>query len=115
METKILKTEKNLPDYVKIYSDMMTLKYPEKIKDCSHFLSKKKLSSLEVIKLNEIIFGRQSTEKNMIKGKHRSYDKETIMSILNHQKEYSLNNSELSRHYKMSRNTIKKWKDLFNF
>lgn len=46
--------------------------------------------------------------------KYRSYDKATIIEILNYQKKNSLNNTQLSNHFKLSRNTVTKWKTLFN-
>lgn len=96
------------PDYKRIYSDILTIKYPHKISECEGILSKKTVSVLDVIKLNTIIFG--SFKDNQ---KHRSYDKATIFEILNYQKKNKLNNSQLALHFKLSRSTIAKWKKHF--
>ncbi|HUH25918.1 MAG TPA: helix-turn-helix domain-containing protein [Flavobacterium sp.] len=45
--------------------------------------------------------------------KYRSYDKATIIEILNYQKKNGLNNTQLANHFKLSRNTVAKWERLF--
>ena len=45
--------------------------------------------------------------------KFRAYNKLTIMEILEYQKKNNINNTELSRYFKLSRNTIAKWKKCF--
>jgi hypothetical protein len=109
MDRKISTIRTELPNYIKIYADLIMMKHPNKMKDCQYFLSKKNLTSIDVIKLNEIIFGKAPANQ-----KYRSYDLSTITSILEHQKRNGINNTELSRHYNVSRNTIKKWKETYN-
>lgn len=101
------------PDYVKIYRDMIDMKFPEKEILCRNILNKNdKLSLLDIIKLNTLIFGK-ATNGNTENQKYKSYDKETILYILNYQKKNKLSNIQIANHFKMSRNTISKWKKLF--
>ncbi|MFP3593247.1 helix-turn-helix domain-containing protein [Chryseobacterium sp. SIMBA_038] len=103
----------NSPDYKRIFNDMIQMKFPEKEKECQNILSKKELSSLDILHLNEKIFGTEDRETQIFNQSHRSYDKETVIEILELQKKNNLNNSELARDLKMSRNTITKWKKMF--
>lgn len=102
-----------LPDYKRIYNDMIDLKYPEKKEICSNLLSKNTLSTLDIIKINKILCNKNSRENSKFNQRHRSYDKLSILKILEYQKEYDLNNSQLARYYKLSRNTVTKWKKQF--
>ncbi len=104
----------NNPNYKRIYQDMIRLKYPEKEILCNPILSKNSIDNLDIIKLNNIITGK--TDKIMIKEnqKLKSYDRATIMKILNHQKKNNVSNTELAIHFKMSRNTIARWKKLLH-
>ncbi|MBE4948131.1 transposase [Chryseobacterium culicis] len=99
------------PYYKKIYTDILTMKFPEKIDECNSILSKEELGILDIIQLNQRIFGSEeiSSENQRL----RSYDDETVIQILEYQKKYRLNNTQLSNHYKLSRNTITKWKNHF--
>lgn len=101
------------PNYKKIYTDMLLIKYPDKIDGCNNLLSKDELSFLDVIKLNNIIFDSQTKEQMKITQNHRSYDEKSIFEILDFQKKNKLNNLELSRHFNISRNTLTKWKKKF--
>ncbi|GAA5082571.1 hypothetical protein GCM10023210_00020 [Chryseobacterium ginsengisoli] len=99
------------PFYKKIYSDILSRKFPEKMNECKSILSKKELSVLDIIQLNQKIFGyNEITSDNQ---RLRSYDDQSILKILEYQKEYNLNNTQLSIHFKLSRNTIAKWKNNF--
>lgn len=97
------------PDYQRIYTDLLKMKFPEKEKECLSLLQKKNFSQLDVIKLESILFNEKSADN----GIHRSYDKSTIFKILDYQKKNNLNNSELAKHYGLSRNTVAKWKKYF--
>jgi len=94
------------PNYKRIYSDILLKKYPEKKDEMISLLEKQNFSGLDVIWLNEKIFGSDSP-------RHRSYHKSDILQILDYQKKHSLNNSQLANHFKISRNTITKWKKTF--
>lgn len=101
------------PDYIKIYSDIIDKKYPYKKTDCKQILTKKKLSVLDILTLNKIIFGVPDKQTEIINQKYRSYNKKDILQILDYQKKHNLNNRQLASHFSISRNTITKWKRLF--
>lgn len=103
----------NTPDYKRIYSDMITIKYPEKKEICDKLLSKVNLSTLDIIEISQILFNKSSKENAGFNQKHRSYSKSTIIQILKYQQQNKLNNSQLARHFKLSRNTVTKWKNEF--
>lgn len=100
------------PDYKRIYSDILSKKYPEKKEECISLLEKQSLSNLDIIRLNDKIFGRDNANKEFNQ-KHRSYQKSDILQILDYQKKYKLNNSQLANHFNISRNTVTKWKKMF--
>jgi hypothetical protein len=97
------------PDYKRIYHDFIESKCPDKLKYVKRYLSKEIMSLSDVLKVNNIIFYDRLSENQ----KFKSYDKQTIFEILYYQKWYKLNNSQLARHFKLSRNTITKWKRIF--
>ncbi|MDQ0065262.1 transposase [Chryseobacterium lathyri] len=97
-----------IPDYKRIYADILEMKHPEKKQYCHEILEKRQISALDVIQINRIIFGR-----NRVKRTHRSYDENSIAKILRYQYENDLTNAELSRELGISRNTIAKWKKIF--
>jgi DNA-binding transcriptional regulator YiaG len=98
------------PDYKKIYTDIISKKFPEKKYLCKSLLKKEKLSTMDVIAIDQIIFSITCKETELFNQKHRSYSKIDIINILEYQKKHKLNNSQLAIHFKMSRNTISKWK-----
>lgn len=102
----------NKPNYKKIYSDLIQQRYPENYEECRKILSKKTLSFFEMIQLDSII-SKKSSWDNMENQKFRSYDKSTIYKVLEYQKKHNLNNSELAKHFRLSRNTVTKWKQYF--
>jgi hypothetical protein len=98
------------PDYRQIYMDILNKKFIEKKEELEMLLEKEKFSAIEIIELNTRIFGKTSVTDN---GRHRSYSKSAIFKILDYQKKHQLNNSQLANHFKLSRNTITKWKKFF--
>ena len=100
------------PNYQKIYVDIIKKKYPHKEAECNTILSKQNISRMEIITLNKIIFGANK-KTNSFNQRHRSYNKTDIVQILEYQKKNNLNNTELLRHFSISRNTIAKWKKIF--
>ncbi|WP_126653733.1 helix-turn-helix domain-containing protein [Chryseobacterium aureum] len=100
------------PDYRKIYQDIIELKHPEKEANCRNILQNEVLSLKDVMKLNSIIFENVITTSTFNQ-RHKSYDKEMIFYILDYQKKNKLNNIQLAAKFKMSRNTVTKWKKLF--
>lgn len=101
------------PNYKRIYTDLIQKKHPEKEIVCQSILRKEKLSVLDIIKVNQIIFGNSSKETEADNQKHRSYNQSTIVEILKYQKKNNLNNSQLALHFKLSRNTVAKWKRMY--
>ena len=101
------------PDYKRIYMDMITMKYPEKACDCKKIFMKKVINIMDVIKLNRIISGVKNRTDSHFDQKLKSYDQKTILEILEYQKKNGLNNSQLAQHFKLSRNTVTKWKKMF--
>ena len=101
------------PNYKRIYSDIINIKYPDKKELCSNLLSKSKLSTLDIIEISRILFTINSEENLGFNQRHRSYDKSTIFQILEYQRENKLNNTQLAKHFNLSRNTVTKWKNRF--
>ncbi|PQA89901.1 transposase [Chryseobacterium shigense] len=111
MDKKVRKI--TIPDYKKIFQDVIIYKHPEKKNECLTFLKKKSLSTLDVIQLNAIIFKNHSEMDKVTNQKHRSYDQSTILQILDYQKSNHLNNIQTALYFKISRNTVTKWKKHF--
>ncbi|MBB6369643.1 helix-turn-helix domain-containing protein [Chryseobacterium shigense] len=99
------------PNYKRIYEDIINKKYPHKIEECQILLSKEELNFFDIIKLNQKIFA--SDESTAESQKHRSYDDQVIIKILQYQKDNMINNTQLALHFKLSRNTVAKWKKIF--
>lgn len=106
LNTNMIK-KTNYPDYIKIYTYLIRTKFPDKWELCSKILNKEKMSSLDVIVINKILFGKNQNEGI---SHHHVYDRESIDLILKYQKEKKLNNTQLAKHFQMSRNTIIQWK-----
>ena len=104
---------KNIPDYKKIYTDLVNEKYPEKKDAFTIIFSKKNFSVLDVIQCNSILEDREDKSTFNFNQKHRSFDQQSILEILDYQKKHNWNNSQLAQHFKLSRNTIAKWKKKF--
>ena len=102
--------EKSTPNYKQIFKDILDRKYPEKRNACENILNKTTLSIVDVIEINAKIFGKGIINNSQ---KFRSYKKSDILNILDYQKENGLNNSQLANHFRLSRNTVAKWKKLF--
>lgn len=98
------------PDYQRIFTDIIDFKYPDKKEICRSLLKKEILSTLDILKLNELIFGKESKEVMKFNQSHKVYDKNTINYILKYQKENKLSNSHIAIRFKLSRCTIAKWK-----
>lgn len=101
------------PNYKQIYTDMITIKHADKLKDCSAVLNKSELSIFDVINLQKKLFGPENNAIGHSNQLLKSYDKPTILKILEYQKKHEMNNAALSRHFMLSRNTVAKWKKLF--
>lgn len=101
------------PNYKLIYSDLIAAKYPFKKKDCECILSKEVLTVLDILKINDIIFGKSSVVSENSNQKFKSYDLHTILEILQYQKDNNLSNIQIATEFGMSRNTLTSWKKRF--
>lgn len=102
-----------IPNYKKIYTDIINKKHPDKLSVCQIILNKKKLSTLDIITLNTMIFGEQDKETMVFNQRHRSYCEDTIREIIDYQKKNNLNNTQVALKLKLSRNSIAKWKKIY--
>jgi Fic family protein len=102
------------PDYKQIYTDILKEKFPEKLIDntIKHRLERLH-SAIDVLNFNQLIFGEPEYAVGFKNQRLRSYDEESILKILSYQKKNKLNNLQISNHFKISRNTITKWKAIF--
>jgi hypothetical protein len=107
-----MKAQTTIPDYKRIYSDLIAERFPDKI-ECTAILNKKRLTELDIIKLNALLFNDNNRETIIFNQMHRSYNKKTIIEILDYQKKNNLNNVQLANHFRLSRNTVAKWRKLF--
>ncbi|MET3037259.1 helix-turn-helix domain-containing protein [Chryseobacterium sp. NRRL B-14859] len=98
------------PDYARIFMDIISMKHPEKWTSCSSILNRGELSVLDILELNRLIFEVENISMNQ---KHKSFDEAAILQILDYQQKYNLNNSQLACHFRLSRNTVTKWKKCF--
>ncbi len=66
--------------------------------------------------VNEMIKNHLSENKDIMEKRYqqlKAYDKEYIEYILYFQRQYNLTNTEISLKFRLSRNTIAKWKKQF--
>ena len=102
-----------IPNYKKIYSDLIVRKYPEKLDELECFLQKDTLTTLDVMKLSMKLNRHTEKPERKFNQRLRSYNKEAILEILDYQKVFRLNNSQLAEHFSLSRNTVTKWKKFY--
>lgn len=98
------------PNYQKIYRDIIKKKFPEKIQQTKKLL-KKDMDVLDVIKISEILNSEKLTQNQ----KHKSYDLESILKILNTQKKNNYTNTTIAEKFKISRNTVAKWRKIYDY
>ncbi|WP_317041319.1 hypothetical protein [Chryseobacterium oleae] len=110
---KKLMKELQTPDYKKIYTDLLNLKFPEKKNSCQAILSKDILSVQDILSINGIIFPVREKDTARLNQKHKSYNRADILEILDYQKKNRLNNKQLAAYFQISRNSVTKWKKLF--
>src|SRR5690554_7497522 len=77
--------KKTTPNYKKIYTDLVEMKYPHKRDECAFLLEKSYLEVMDVIHLNNLLFGKKNKENQ----KYRSYDNIAVYRILYYQKKRS--------------------------
>lgn len=105
--------ETSKPNYRAIYTDIVNNKFPHKRSKFQFYLDKENWSTIDIIKLNQEIFGVNDKVLTSFNQTLRSYKKEDIIRILDFQKKNHLNNSQVASHFNMSRNTVAKWKKMF--
>ncbi|WP_228442064.1 helix-turn-helix domain-containing protein [Chryseobacterium nematophagum] len=101
---------KSTINYKLIFSDILDKKHPDKKEECRSLLEKHNLSVLDIIELNKRIFGPIDKETEEFNQSHRSYTESSIFQILDFQKKNHLNNTQVAKHFKLSRHTVAKWK-----
>lgn len=106
-------TQKVTPDYILLYSDILTEKFPEKKYLCEELLSQDNLSVWEIIELNRIIFNNTDKFSKKFNQRRRSYHKPDIIEVLDYQKKHKLNNTQLAKYFELSQSTLTKWKKIF--
>lgn len=89
---------------------MIEKKYLNKKEQCEIILKKSNLTTLDIIMLNNIISSSDDSMSFVANQKHKSYDMHTIKEILEYQKRNKISNRQTAIEFKMSRNTIAKWK-----
>lgn len=99
-------------NYKQIFTDILETQSLEKREKCLPILEKKNFSAIDVIALNQKIFVTNNEYNEQLNQKYRSYSKSDILKILNYQKVNRLNNTQLANHFKLSRNTIARWKKM---
>ena len=103
-------TQLKSPNYKRIYQDIVSKKFPEKQSEMAAFFNNRRnLSNFDVININEKLFG--SSQENF-NSKLRVYTMEDIKEMLVQQKKYGFNNTEAALYFKVSRNSIMKWKKM---
>ncbi|ASK31957.1 hypothetical protein CEY12_18435 [Chryseobacterium sp. T16E-39] len=101
------------PNYSKIYHDMLRLEHPDKLEEPKiRELLKRLNTSDDVLKFNERLF-EQSKESSKNNQKLKTYDKKTMLKLLQYQRKHGFSTSYMSKKYKISRTTIAKWKKNF--
>ncbi|AZA76238.1 helix-turn-helix domain-containing protein [Chryseobacterium sp. G0186] len=103
---------RNRPNYNVIYYDLIQKKHPDKIEACKELLKKENMDATDILELNRRIFPVTRENNGKFKQRHRAYHEADILKILDYQKKNKLNNLQLASHFKMSRNTITKWRRL---
>lgn len=101
------------PNYKLIYSDIIEKKFPHKRAECEKLLGKKMLSALDIMELNNRIFGLKDQNLKKMNKKLRSYNESDIQLILNYQKNNRINNTQVAKRFGLSVNTMTKWRRMF--
>ncbi|WP_419868654.1 helix-turn-helix domain-containing protein [Chryseobacterium sp. CT-SW4] len=101
------------PNYTKIYEDLIRLECPEKLTEPT---IKKQLQNLntceDILNFNEKIF-KQSKQSLKDNQKLKTYDRKTMLKLLQYQKQHGFSTNYMSKKYKISRTTLTKWRKTF--
>ncbi|NML71784.1 helix-turn-helix domain-containing protein [Chryseobacterium sp. RP-3-3] len=95
------------PNYQKIYEDLI------KFKGLEDYMTVPKLErSIDIIKFNKLI--SKQTVNEIVTRQGRSYDEDSILELLHYQIKYDMSNTQLALEFKLSRNTVARWKKIYN-
>lgn len=98
------------PNYKQLYFDIIIERFSEKMNDDNIRNKIENLNnSIDILVVNRLIFGEKQQE-TQVNQKLHSYDKNSILAILQYQKKNNLSNVQTAKHFKISRNSIAKWK-----
>ncbi|HCC93955.1 helix-turn-helix domain-containing protein [Empedobacter falsenii] len=100
----------NSINYKALYTDIINDLYPDELSLYQDILNKEQLSFFDISKLNRLIFLDKNRNNSKVNQKFKSYQEKDILFILDYQKTNKLNNTQLAIHFKLSRNTVAKWK-----
>ncbi|MDH2207096.1 MULTISPECIES: helix-turn-helix domain-containing protein [Empedobacter] len=100
----------NSINYKALYTDIINDLYPDELSLYQDILNKEQLSFFDISKLNRLIFLDKNRNNSKVNQKFKSYQEKDILFILDYQKINKLNNTQLAIHFKLSRNTVAKWK-----
>ena len=84
-------------DYKRIFCDLLAKKHPERLPEFQDILNKDSLDELDVLTISEKISATKKAKSE--NGKYRSYNKSTILKILDYQKTNQLNNNPKTNYY----------------
>lgn len=114
------KSDNNQPLFKSIYTDLINemvfkenavkSKLLNKVKDLEeNNLSYEKISSINSVIKNQNLYNYDELKYSQL----MAYDVNFVKKVLQEQKLYNLSDVEISNKYKMSRNTVRKWKQFF--
>lgn len=111
---KKIPTEKltHKPDFAKIFKEMAQ-KNEISVLKYQRILEQKNWDSLDVIEANDLLFTSQTKENIKFNKRHKAYDENSIKRLLEYQRQNELNNSEMTRLFGISRNTLARWHKIF--
>lgn len=92
---------------------MILKKFPHMITDCQILLDKNDFDLADVKKINKILFPNSKKDVLKFNQQHNAYDQNSILSILKYQKENKLNNTQVAMFFKLSRNSVARWRKLY--
>ncbi|GEN74043.1 helix-turn-helix domain-containing protein [Chryseobacterium lathyri] len=98
------------PNYQKIYQDLLKFKGLDK-----EITIPKLEKSIDIIRFNDLISKRQKEKRSEITQHAKSYDEESILMLLRYQKKNNLNNTQLANEFRLSRNSVSKWKKIYQY
>lgn len=100
------------PNYTRIYLDLIKYKNKENLVSEALVEKIKNIKFVnDVLEIEKELFKNDNLEYNQ---KLKCYDETTVKGFLRYQKANNMTNVELSDQYKISRNTIAKWKKIYS-